>query len=121
MPTLTYAPSVYNLSCQWPRASLLSNASSPTQLPPELGGLLTGYDVFRCIATLVVTCGLICGNLVLALAVNNKYTTGILQFQVSISHHHCAITFSLNITRKSFNNGLEGGAIFAFTFVMSVR
>lgn len=86
MPTLTYSPSVYNLSCHWPRASLLSNGSSSTttQLPSDLGGLFTGYDVFRCIATLIVTSGLICGNLVLALAVNNKYTTGILQFQVSI-------------------------------------
>lgn len=80
MPTLTYSPSVYNLSCHWARASLLSNATAPV----DAAAPLTGYDVFRCLAILAVSCGLICGNLLLALAVNNKYTTGVLQFQVSI-------------------------------------
>lgn len=103
MVGLMYSPSVYNQSCYW--SSVVSSASSksaishgnssvPTGLSTgshqdwmgsssESGSSLSSYDLFRCAVILAVTCGLISGNLILALAVNCKYSAGILQFQVS--------------------------------------
>lgn len=98
---LMYSPSVYNQSCQWPTVvSFLVNKNNvssewsaghqlldSTTTTPQPALQLTGYDVFRCAVVLIVTCGLIGGNLILALAVNGKYSIGILQFQVySVSH-----------------------------------
>lgn len=67
-----------NVSSEW---SSHLDSTTTTPQPPALQ--LTGYDVFRCAVVLIVTCGLIGGNLILALAVNGKYSIGILQFQVN--------------------------------------
>ena len=94
---LMYSPSVYNQSCQWSSAGSVSwlagrtvNVSSEqasSAFPPQPYQpsqlYVSGYDLFRCTVVLIVTCGLILGNLILALAVNSKHTAGILQFQVS--------------------------------------
>lgn len=102
MVLLMYSPTVYNQSCQWPslhspgksaisNSSTLLSASSSTAQPHDwglvlaTGSSLSSYDLFRCAVVLVVTCGLISGNLILALAVNCKYSAGILQFQVRLS------------------------------------
>ena len=106
MVLLMYSPTVYNQSCLWlsslhspsksainnASSSLLSSSSSSTvqqshdwRLVLATGSSLSGYDLFRCAVILVVTCGLISGNLILALAVNCKYSAGILQFQVRLS------------------------------------
>lgn len=100
MVPLMYSPTVYNQSCQWSNihdvsktvissnaSSLLSPSSSTAQsrdwgLMLATGTSLSGYDLFRCAVVVIVTCGLISGNLILALAVNCKYSAGILQFQV---------------------------------------
>ena len=106
MVLLMYSPTVYNQSCLWlsslhspsksainnASSSLLSSSSSSTVqqshdwgLVLATGSSLSGYDLFRCAVVLVVTCGLVSGNLILALAVNCKYSAGILQFQVRLS------------------------------------
>lgn len=94
MAVLMYTPSVYNQSCDWsssavtsagiPSAGNGSSASSRDWMDSSSGGL-SSYDLFRCCVVLAVTCGLISGNLILALAVNCQYSAGILQFQVSSS------------------------------------
>ena len=114
MVLLMYSPTVYNQSCLWsslhsPSKSAISNASSllsatSTQsqdwgLVLATGSSLSGYDLFRCAVVLVVTCGLISGNLILALAVNCKYSTGILQFQVRLSTFPI-VTYTLYILLK---------------------
>ncbi len=100
---MMYSPSVYNQSCSWPGHTLSkpaisnANASAAASVPTAghdwmgsvlataaAGPSLSGYDVFRCAVVLAVTCGLISGNLILALAVNCKYSAGILQFQVRL-------------------------------------
>ncbi|KZS15243.1 Trace amine-associated receptor 8B [Daphnia magna] len=113
MVPLMYSPTVYNQSCQWSNihdvsktvissnaSSLLSPSSSTAQsrdwgLMLATGTSLSGYDLFRCAVVVIVTCGLISGNLILALAVNCKYSAGILQFQTrclltSIATNHVA-------------------------------
>ncbi|XP_046632086.1 trace amine-associated receptor 9-like [Daphnia pulicaria] len=114
MVLLMYSPTVYNQSCQWSslhgsgksaisNSSTLLLSSTPSStaqshdwgLALATGSSLSGYDLFRCAVVLVVTCGLISGNLILALAVNCKYSAGILQFQTrclltSIATNHVA-------------------------------
>lgn len=110
MVLLMYSPSVYNQSCYWFNSHpavdgkpalgggsgsngsllLLAPGTSATPGSDWTSGLaagtsfLSGYDLFRCVVVLTVTCGLISGNLILALAVNCKYSAGILQFQVRL-------------------------------------
>ena len=69
-----FTPLVYNTSCL---------ATTPNVSNLE-GIALTSYDLFRCAVAILVTLALILGNSILALAVNSKYSAGILQFQVSI-------------------------------------
>ena len=94
MVLLMYSPSVYNQSCSWTAAAQyhayvnktanISGHHSQQQQADwaSAGSSLSGYDLFRCAVVLAVTCGLISGNFILALAVNCKYSAGILQFQV---------------------------------------
>ena len=97
MVLLMYSPSVYNQSCSWTAAAQyhayvnktanISGHHSQQQQADwaSAGSSLSGYDLFRCAVVLAVTCGLISGNFILALAVNCKYSAGILQFQVGFS------------------------------------
>ena len=71
-----FAPSVYNESCQ--QIALLYGVRESTPI--------SSYDLFRCSVVLLVTFGLISGNVILALAVNSKHCVGVLQFQVRFLH-----------------------------------
>ena len=68
-----YTPSVYNESCQQ-IAILYGIREQPVSL--------TSYDLLRCLVIIIVSLGLIVGNLSLALAVNSKHCANVLQFQV---------------------------------------
>ncbi|EFX89957.1 hypothetical protein DAPPUDRAFT_232187 [Daphnia pulex] len=126
MVLLMYSPTVYNQSCQWsslhgPGKSAISNSSTlllssaPSSTAAQshdwglvlaTGSSLSGYDLFRCAVVLVVTCGLISGNLILALAVNCKYSAGILQFQAvllgSLSQHSSILWILVALDRYIF-------------------
>ena len=73
-----FIPLVYNTSCLFTSPNV-SNLESIA---------LSSYDIFRCAVVILVTLALILGNSILALAVNSKYSAGILQFQVSISSQY---------------------------------
>jgi len=91
----------YNTSCQ----STSPNVSHFESIA------LTSYDLFRCAVVILVTLALILGNSVLALAVNSKYSAGILQFQTrclltSIATNHVAM--GLLVTAWSIYPSLNG-------------
>ena len=104
-----FSPLVYNTSCL-----SISNGSNFESIA------LTSYDLFRCAVVILVTLGLILGNSVLALAVNSKYSAGILQFQVStrfiglwtvvhiwlllyLSHQSLCTLYFYSCSRRSIN------------------